>query len=230
MEVFKSPAENKNESPSVQPDWNAIVRNSFIFSQGLNAGLQTPITRWLAMGPLYDQYVSQNTRQSVKESIGKYTQAAMQCHHTATTAEGQPIVSLESEADKVLDNFQYELDQAFTFSDEERIRQREVALIKIAEGLVNRDKLYLIDREGRPIGEGSHRDKWSSFIIDFGIFHKGDGFYTWNGTHDVFKEFWEEALPIIRQRYPDELSDIGSKYIATHPNLTDQEKQLIKSL
>jgi hypothetical protein len=231
MEGFKTVKMESNREAIQDIDWNAIVRNSFMFSQGLYAELQAPITRWLAMGPLYDEYVSHKTRALVKERIGNYTRAVTEkSDHAATTAEGKLITSPTSEADRVLDNFQYELDQAFTFSDEDRVRQKEIALNRIAQGLINRDQTYLLEREGRPVGEDSRRDKWSSFIIDFGLLHKGDGLFTWNATAKPFKELWDEVLPVIRARYSDEMRTIVDKYIEMHPNLSETEKRQIKSI
>ncbi len=226
-----SPEKVKNRGEIEPVDWNAIVRNSFIFSQGAYP-LQTPITRWLAMGPLYDSYLDGNTHTSVKKNVSKYTEGILRGSrpHTAVSEKGETISSPGTEIDKVINNFKYELDSAFTFSEQERSKQKEIALIRIAEGLIERDGMYLLKREGRPISAESRRDKWSSFIIDFGLFHKGDGFYTWNGTAEPFKELWNDVLLVIRARHSDELKAIANKYIEKHPNLSESERLLVESL
>lgn len=223
-------AEEAAETPQ-SIDWNSIVRNSFLVSQGLYV-LQTPLTRWLAMGPLHDQYLKGKVADVAQEHTQRYaTRLIQDARHHTTRSEISELHGgiVKTEVEKVIDNFQYELDAAFSFSPEERARAKNVALVRIAEGLIQRDRLYLLEREGRPIGDDSHRDKWSSFIIDFGILHKGDGLYTWNGIPEPFKELWEEVMPIIRQRHHEDLGEVIKKYLEMHPDLSEDEQLRVRA-
>lgn len=172
QEVFRVAEEGSHQEKAPSIDWTAIVRNSFLFSQGAIT-LQTPMLRWLAFGPLYDESLNGDAADEVKKSVADYTNSISteSRNHSATGPGGSPLFSAY-ETGKALKEFSYELDQAFTFSPEELERERAVALKRIAEGFVNRDKHYLIDRGGRPLSENTRRDRHSSFVIDFGILQK----------------------------------------------------------
>lgn len=226
QEMFKADQEGVQQERAASIDWTAIVRNSFLFSQGVFT-LQAPILRWLAMGPLYDQSLRSDGREEVRKSIIDYTNSLIKDdrnHVSTLPLRGGPI-NAKYETEKVVKEFAYELDQAFTFSPEDLEREKAVALKRIADGFVNRDQYYLIG--GRPVSDTSRRDKHSSFIIDFGILNKGDGFYTWKGTDGHFKKLWEEVMPVIRQNHPEQLRAIAIKYVETHPDLSEADKEFI---
>jgi hypothetical protein len=227
QEVFRVAEEDSHQEKVPPIDWTAIVRNSFLFSQGALT-LQTPMLRWLAFGPLYDESLNGDAADEVKKSVADYTNSISTegRNHSETGPGGTPIFSAY-ETGKVLKEFSYELDQAFTFSPEELERERLVALKRIAEGFVSRDRHYLIDQGGRPLSENTRRDRHSSFVIDFGILQRGDGFYTWKGTDEHFKKLWTEVMPVIRKNYPEQLREIAIKYVETHPDLSEADKEFI---
>lgn len=225
--MFKADQEGVQQERAASIDWTAIIRNSFLFSQGVFT-LQAPILRWLAFGPLYDQVLKGGKIDEVKKSVADYTNSLAKDdrNHVSKLPIGGSI-NANYEAGKVLKEFSYQMDQAFTFSSEELERERMVALKRIAEGFVNRDRHYLIDQGGRPLSDTSRRDKYSSFIIDFGVLNKGDGFYTWKGTDEHFKKLWEEVMPVIRANHPEQLREIAIKYMEAHPDLSDADKEFI---
>ena len=217
----------------MEVDWSAVIRNSFLFSQG-NVVLQRCILDWLAIGPLRTMRLDRETEVELVEKVAMYTLSIAEAgknHLSAGQRSSIDDVSARSDTQNTFRAFEYKQNMYRGFTKERRAEEQESALQNIAKGLIERDNRYLINQGGRPVSNtDSKRDRWSSFIIDFGLLEQGDGFLTWKGTPEPYKEMWREIMPIIEtQKDSPDMQAILGIYLEKHPELSPENKQKIES-
>ena len=229
---LKQTIEQPQDSVELQEsrDWNGLVRWSFAFSQG-DAGVQKAILQWLAAKTVVGKESIKKSLPGVAVHVETYTKSISKDSQNHSLLENKDFRSIQRTVDETLYALKQELNSANSVSEDDRKSLAARALNDIAVGFIERDKKYLLGSEGvgsgRPISPDSKRDEWSSFIIDFGVLNKGDGFFTWKGTPDEFKKLWNEVIVLIKEKYPEEYTSIADVYMITHPSLPAEDVEKI---
>lgn len=202
--------------------------------------MQTSIYRYLATGPLFG--LRQEAEGAVDDSARKiedYTAAIRgrrdhaDTHYNEREQKPGDLMKQEfftNESQAQAQGLHAEIAAVSVLAPDEVEKERRAALQEIAHGLLANDKEFLIDRGGRPVGEASTRDRWSSFIIDFAVLNKGDGFFTWKGLPAPYQQLFTEALTVMQELDPDTLRDIAKKYLDTHPDLEGADRAQVEVL
>jgi hypothetical protein len=230
--VIKPQNTEKQETP-MPVDWSGILRYSFLFSQG-SEDTQDRMFSWLAAGPLHGQAMGEVTSSLVAAKVGRYAEGISlendnRSHIRRTGDDGTRITQAEFHANAKgeLKNLITELKELDNLSAEERQERQRVDIGEIAQGFLERDNQYL--KTGRPVEEGSKRDRWSSFVIDFGILHKGDGKFSWKVLPEPYKQLWEDVMHFICERRSEDLAKLARIYLSKHPDLPAEDHKKITS-
>lgn len=109
----------------------------------------------------------------------------------------------------------------------------------ILYNLIEVDYRFLVDQGGRPTND-ERRDRWSSFIIDFGLLQRGTGPWKWSSVPEPLKRMWDAAMERLKTpihpldksfvTFPHYtlLLDVIRVYLHTHPDLPPDDRAKIE--
>lgn len=210
---------------STAHDWESILRASYLFAQGNNTN-HLDMLRWLAASPLYGERVTP-AREETSKKLWDFISALVknETHKSGSGAISDNIARPTNIIRNLDDNLRFN-----TFETEsDRIKYVKDKVKKIATAFVERDYHYLIKENGRPI-KSEKRDKWSSFVIDFGVLQKGDGFFSWKSVPTEFVELWEAVISELKNNPNAQFIRVKQRYLEMHPDLSRADIDKIEQI
>lgn len=199
--------------PEKPINWNEILRHSFMFSQGV-PDLQRKITAWIAQGPLQGKNVDASS--FTPGMISTYVRESPD-HSTRDFVDDEILLDEERERTAAL--------------MKEVAEHTEPANIgAVAAGMLERDLVYMQARNGRPVQRESGRDKWASFIIDFGVLQRGVSPWTYDSMPAAYKELWTAVVEELESgKYSTQVAQLVQPYLEKHWKISDEDRAKIEA-
>lgn len=211
--TFEKPNAAQKEDVAVERvNWNEIMRNSFLFSQG-NISIQTDILEWVTTtlkerGVNPPEFKDGMSRVYAAELAGKG-------QHVPSGGDSSPELAA------------FTVDQKF--HEKEYARTTENLLPRLTKRLLARDVEMLSKR--RTLVDADARDVHGIFFVDYGLLQKGTPPWNWESVPPIYKEMWEKVVTQARADAKDAriIRGLCSNYLANHPHLPESEKRVIQS-
>jgi hypothetical protein len=212
------PGKKAESTSEERVNWNEILRNSYLFSQG-EAGLQNEIFKWLATGPFTELSVTKNDFK--KRIVSTYA-------HTLDDARVHTGVSGDM-GEETLDEVLRRGELVDTLELKELLGKKGEVLRRLTQELLSRD-FEMLKRRAELLPEDTVRDRNTSFFVDFGLLKKGTGPWSYDALPDVYKQMWEEVVSYATTsglHRDSRFHDVCAAYVENHPNMNEEDKKVL---
>lgn len=246
--------EKFTQNHEAKKSWDMILY-SFLFSQG-NRFQQMLIIEhlifhdlWKPNSGLFDQKTD-SLQDLVSTQIGRYVYALdkRNAHETLKFDEGATPANLNFETQALLEDVVLPM-----LLKRESLKSKWFEKLRIKYHIkfgkeflpalmVTRDRMYIDEtmsdkdltyKNGRPVSKESGRDKYSSFVIDFGVLKQGDGLYKWGNLPEEYKVFWDSVIHELEKQISKNKNTLKSvqslvkAYLEKHPDLSVEDRKKI---